>query len=127
MHLNGNRGQFLLSFGVIYLAVGIVYALRPSPTVVAAMAWMPAVSTVQICGIAWALSGLAAMVFAFTPMPIDRFGFMALSTWSAAWAISQTLGHSQRGYVSAMIYCLLARVVMIVAGMRNPVPKTTSR
>ncbi len=49
---------------------------------------------------------------------------MALSMWSAAWAIawmiSQAKGYNDRGYISALIFMLLARVVMIVAGMLNP-------
>lgn len=125
-HLNGNRGQFLFSFGIIYLAIGLAYVLlEPSATVVRAMSWMPSWSSVQVCGLAWALSGLVAMVFAFTPIPIDRFGFMALSAWSAAWAIAwaiaQATGNNDRGYISALIFAVLTRAVMIVAGMRNPV------
>lgn len=123
--LNDNRGQFLLAFGIIYLAIGLSYALDPGETATRSMAWMPAWSSVQVCGIAWLLAGATAMIFAFTPIPRDRFGFMALSAWSTAWAIawaiSQALGYNHRGYVSALVFAVLALAVMIVAGMRNPV------
>lgn len=124
--LNGNRGQFLLAFGVIYLAIGASYALDPGVAVVRSMAWMPTWSSVQICGIAWLLAGATAMIHAFTPIPRDRYGFMALAAWSTAWAIawaiSQALGYNNRGYISALVFATLALAVMIVAGMRNPIP-----
>lgn len=124
--LNGNRGQFLFAFGLIYLAIGLSYALDPGQTVTASMAWMPQWSSVRVCGIAWLLAGATAMVYAFTPIPRDRYGFMALSAWSTAWAIawaiSQTLGYNNRGYISALVFAVLALAVMIVAGMRNPIP-----
>lgn len=127
-HLNGNRGQFLASFGIIYLAIGLTYVfVEPGPVLRHSMAWMPEWSSLQVCGIAWAAAGLVAMVFAFTPIPVDRFGFMALSAWSAAWsiawALSWVLGYNPRGFVSVLIFAVLTRAVMIVAGMRNPVAR----
>lgn len=126
--LNGSRGEFLLSFGVIYLIIGLNYTLGTQPpNLVQAMAWMPDWSSLQICGLAWSISGLIACVFAFAPIPADRFGFMALAGWSAAWSIaylvSGVFGY-ERGFAGALVFVVLTRAVMLVAGMTNPVPAT---
>lgn len=125
-HLNGSRGEFLLSFGVIYIVIGLNYTFGDPPAnLVKAMAWMPDWSTIQTCGIAWSVSGLIACIFAFTPMPVDRFGFQAIAGWSAAWAIayfaSAVFGYD-RGLAGALVFVVLTRAVMLVARMTNPIP-----
>jgi hypothetical protein len=124
--LNGRRGAFLLSFGVIYVAIGLNYIIvDPGSAVRAAMAWMPAWSTIQVCGLAWCAAGLVAMVSAFARMPRDRFGFIALAAWSTAWAIAwaiaAALGYAPRGYVGALVFATLTVAPMAVSGLPNPV------
>lgn len=129
--LNANRGQFLLSFGFIYLAIGLTYMFVKQPVQIThAMAWMPAWSTIQVCGLAWVITGVIAMVMAFVPIPYDRFGFMALAgwatAWATAWAISWVIGDSPVGYIAALVYGALGMASLSVSGMANPVRRRLS-
>lgn len=130
--LNGRRGAFLLSFGVIYVAIGLNYMfIAADATIRHAMSWMPAWSTIEVCGAAWAAAGVVAAVSAFLPMPRDRYGFIALAAWSSAWAIAwgiaAALGYAPRGFVGALVFAVLTVAPMAVSGLPNPVRRTTVR
>lgn len=125
MRLNGARGQFLLSLGFIYLAIGLTYGLVKQPELAHAMKWMPSWATIQVCGVVWIVTGCIAMVMAFVPIPHDRFGFMALAGWSSAWAIAWAvawgLGDSPVGFIGFLVYAAFASAALSVARMTNNV------
>lgn len=123
--LNGRRGVFLAIFGVIYVAIGLSYIFpTPTSTIRRTVEWLPIPYVLAAFGLAWLIAGAVALAAAFQPLPDDRFGFEALAGVACGWTVvnltSWVLGYSVRGWVSALIFALLAAAVQTVAGMPNP-------
>ncbi len=125
IHINGRRGAFLAIFGVIYAAIGSSYlSPPPSSTVRQTLAWVPFPHALQLVGVAFIVAGIVAGVSAFHTLPSDRVGFEVLSGVTFAWAalevLSWGLGYAGRGWVSGLIFGLLAVTILTVSGMPNP-------
>lgn len=126
----GRRGAFLLLFGLAYAGIGLSYVFaEPTAPIREAMVWLPSWSPLWACGVAFVAAGGVALVCAFLPLPGDRFGFMALASISAAWAVANVVSwqaeHQARGWVTAIVFAAVGGAVLVVSGMPNPVRKTS--
>lgn len=123
--LNGRRGGFLAIFGVIYVAIGISYVFPPPTSSIRhTLAWIPFAWSLDAIGLAWITAGILAGFAAFRTVPADRLGFEALAGVAFGWTmlnlLSWLLGYAVRGWVSALIFGLIASAVLTVSGMLNP-------
>jgi hypothetical protein len=126
IRINGRRGAFLLLFGIAFMLLGLSFITSPPDALIRqTMRWMPDWSPIWFCGLLWLGAGLFGVVFAFTRIPTDRFGFMAMSAvcvgWAVAHCIAQAVGTNDRAWVSAVIFSIMGGAILVVSGMPNPV------
>jgi hypothetical protein len=124
----GRRQAFLVLLGVIYVVFGAANAV-PSIQTGDQSPWRLPLSLVDSFGFwggLWVVAGVTGIVTAFWPKEHDHIGFAALAAWSAAWAVlgvgSTLIYHSDRGWISGLIWGTFSGIVLIVSGMYGKAP-----
>jgi hypothetical protein len=128
----GHRGAFLITVGILYLALGWGYAGENLPPYVLKQLAMPIEvmgyvgvhdpqTALNIWGIVWMCSAVVAMVTAWWPPGWDFIGFIALWVFAFLWAALNFLGavilEAPRAEVIGFIFFIHAVSVLIVSGM----------
>jgi hypothetical protein len=117
------RGAFLLLIGVVYVVIGLGYAIplvppREAPDVYTAALLL---APINVWGIGFFLAGVVGAVTAWWPEGRDGLGFLVLAGWSTGWATlalcSTFLYGSQRGWITGLVFLTFAGALMIVSGM----------
>ena len=125
----GRRGLFLVLFGAVYLLIGYSYltvSQTSQPLVKHALRLALNVAPLTVYGWLWvAAGGLAAVSGLFTITSSRRpIGFIAAvvmpSLWTLVYLAAWIDGDVPRGWVSALLFGLLAAAVWVVAGMPDP-------
>jgi len=113
--------------GLVYVIVGIAYALIPltparAQTLQLALWLMP----IQAWAAVWVAAGGCAIVSGRWPEFSDTWGYIALEALSTLWAVFYLLavfaGHGA-GVSGFCVWALVAFVWWAVSGLRNPVPR----
>jgi hypothetical protein len=120
----GRRGAFLALFGCAYIMIGFSYTSdRPTTAVYQSLRVAIKVMPLWCYGVLWMLGGLFAIVVGLSPKR-DGYGFVAAivlpTLWTLAYFVGWFNGDSARGWVSGLIYLLIASAVAVVSGMPNP-------
>lgn len=119
----GRRGAFLLSFGMVWALIGYGQVTAPPPDQRGLKLLVDRVP-LEVWGWLWLTAGLVAIVSAFLPQGVDRFGFVALAMIVLPWVISYLYawleGTFPRGWIAAALYGGLAIGIMVVAGWGEP-------
>lgn len=111
--------------GVVYLCVGLIYALTPlTPTAAAAQVLVHGVPR-PVIGTAFILAGLAALASTRWPPATKTWGYTALSAVSTAWGSVflmgvLALGAPIQGLTGALVWYLLAFLWWGISGLVNP-------
>ncbi|WP_375490216.1 hypothetical protein [uncultured Jatrophihabitans sp.] len=127
----GRHGAFLLTFGVIYLALGYSYTGdRPTDDTRRALRVALEVLPLWAWGIGWMLGGAFALLAGLL-RPHRSFGWVALVLPALGWAfwyfVAWREHDTTRGPVSFTVYLAFAIAVMIVAGMVDPHAVTSTQ
>lgn len=127
--LLGHRGTFLLMFGVIYMSIGAgIRSVPPSHTQAEGLSYLiDAAGGYTRLGLVWAACGLLAAVFAFTPPPVDRFGFYALMLPSIGWASSYAVAGSLGGHTVLLLATLVYTALSVAVGSAAAWPEPPER
>lgn len=115
------RDSFLCSFGLAYAAIGYSYigvsVSTEQPRT--ALSWMLDLAPLWLFGVLWLAAGLTAIVAGLTRHPVA--GFRAVAAMPALWGLTYVVGWLQgdaaRGWVSAILFAMLARTIQSAAGM----------
>jgi signal transduction histidine kinase len=122
----GRRGGFLLLFGALYVLLGYSYmGSRPTDAVRTSLAVAEQLMPLWGYGLLWMAAGLVALVSGLVFSPArDALGFGAAilmpTLWSGTYFLAWLHGDSDRGWVTAVIFAIIAAAVAIVSGMVNP-------
>lgn len=127
-HRIGRRGAILLILAVIDVAYGMSLIGPASETLgSAATVWRQHYAPLWVWGAGWLVIAAILIVSAF--LRNDRFGYAAAIGWKIAWSVSTLaswiVGGVPRGWVSSIIWAVVAGMVMVIAGW--PEPHTTTR
>ena len=126
----GKRGQILLTYGVLWVLIGVGTMTEPAPpawTVIPLLAAFP-------LGPAWVVTGLIAIAYAWRPRIIghDGVAFLALYVMPAYRAGAYILGWVDslidgvggpgypRGWLTSLTYLAMVAAVMICASWPEP-------
>jgi hypothetical protein len=126
------RGQILVIFGLLWVAIGYGVWVRPIPTGHENL-FFASIPTHLRAG-AWIATGLIAIAYAWRPRRIehDGFAFLALYVMPCeraaiflwGWIDYQltTIGGVgyEQGLVSALVYLVIVAAVMVCASWPNP-------
>lgn len=122
----GRRGAFLTLFGCIYLLLGYSYIGTPvTPAVHHSLRMALNVAPLVVYGWLWVTSGVAAIVVGLIfRASRDVFGFIAAvlmpSLWAVVYFAAWMDGDVPRGWVTGLLFALIASAVGVVAGMPEP-------
>ena len=121
----GRRGTFLALFGCVYALIGYSYlTLEVTPLVRHALRLALRLAPLDAYGWAWIGAGVIAVVCGLFCPGRKTVGFLAAMLMPAMWSLIYLAtwldGDIPRGWVSAVVYVLLAAAVSVVAGMPEP-------
>lgn len=130
--IDGRRGSFLLFGGLAYLFVGISQVSMISADRESAFSWLPDFMTPHNLGWLWIAAGL---VVAIVPLFSRRFvkqeplafALLALcpGMWVGVYAGAFLTGAHPGGWVTAVIYALMAGWVWVASDWENPATPIT--
>lgn len=117
--------------GVVYVALGCVFALIPSPERARQLTFpyeplehlgLPAA---QLLGVAWMLVGGLAFLSARWPTWSETWGYVALAVWGGVWStfyVASVLfwDAPARGISGCIIFAFFAFLFWAISGLRNP-------
>lgn len=125
----GRRGVFLVLFGGVYLLIGYSYltvAASSRLLVKHALRLALNVAPLPVYGWLWITAGTVAVISGLFTITSPRrpIGFTAAVVMPALWTVVYFAawidGDVPRGWVSALLFGLLAAAVWVVAGMSDP-------
>lgn len=129
--VNGSRGRFLLTCGVIYTLVGASFLPVQHGDIRARhLAWMEVLHVEPgiLVGTVWLLCGLVMLVFAFFRRPRDRWGFAA--GYSAptllvfVFGVGFVYSHNLEALLGGVVYGFFSAMSIIVSGMEGDEERT---
>lgn len=121
------RDEFLAEFGGAWMLLGVMYAIR-SDRLVGLEPVTGRLVTLDVLAAGWMITGAVAVAYAIRPWRNGR-GFMALvimpGVWigSYLWSWVSWLATGQgeaRGLLVALVWLLVTRAVILVAGRADP-------
>jgi hypothetical protein len=123
--VNGRRGAYLLTKSIMYVGIGISYALPSAPTdgTLRSLSFVLAYGIpLWVLGVIWIVAGVVSCTGAFVKENgKDGWAFMILAATAAIWTFAYLLGFflgdSQRGYFLAIIWAAIGTATVIVSGM----------
>jgi hypothetical protein len=132
----GHRGAFLMTVGVLYLALGYGYAMEATPPYVIEQLAMPVRvmdmffgvedphTAIVIWAFLWMVSAIVAMITAWWPAGYDFIGFISLWAFACVWSLLNFGGalflDAPRAEVIGFIFFVHAISVLIVSAMVDP-------
>lgn len=121
----GHRGAFLALFGAVYLLIAYSFlGTRVTPQVRHALRLALNVAPLQVYAWAWAVAGAISVVCGLFCPGRKAVGFTAAVVMPTLWAVVYFAawidGDIPRGWVSGVLFLLLAAAVAVVAGMPEP-------
>lgn len=122
-HRIGRRGAILLILAVIDVSYGLSLIGPASETLgLAATRWREHYAPLWVWGLGWLVIAVILIVSAF--LRNDRFGYAAAIGWKIAWSAttlaSWIIGGVDRGWVSSIIWAVVAGMVLVIAGWPEP-------
>lgn len=128
--VDGKRGEFLLTGGLVYTGIGVSYVAVRTQGREAAFEWIPGTLGPSTLGWVWILCGVLCAVAALLSKSKRQIASTAYAglmlpplAWSLIFLVSWITGTHPLGYVSALSYGLMALWVQIVSGWPNPLPR----
>ncbi|MFL6109949.1 MAG: hypothetical protein ACJ786_01130 [Catenulispora sp.] len=123
MHRIGRRGAILLILAVIDVSYGLSLIGPPRETLsMAVMRWREHYAPLWAWGIGWLVIAAILIVSAF--LRNDRFGYAAAIGWKIAWSLttlaSWIVGGVDRGWVSSIIWAVVAGMIVVIGGWPEP-------
>jgi hypothetical protein len=122
-HRIGRRGAILLILAVIDIAYGMSLVGPASETLgLAATIWREHYAPLWVWGVGWLVIAAILIVSAF--LRNDRFGYAAAIGWKIAWSLtslaSWIVGGVERGWVSSIVWAVVAGMIVVIAGWPEP-------
>jgi hypothetical protein len=122
-HRIGRRGAILLILAVVDIAVGLSMIGPTSETAgLAATRWREHYAPLWVWGVGWLVIAAILIVSAF--LRNDRFGYAAAIGWKIAWSAttlaSWIIGGVDRGWVSSIIWAVVAGMIVVIGGWPEP-------
>lgn len=120
----GRRGSVLLILATVDVAFG-ASLIGPSAEDVgrAATAWRELYAPLWVWGGGWLIVAAILVVSAF--MIHDEIGYVAAIAWKVLWALttltSWAVGGVPRGWVSSIVWAVVAAMVWVIASWPEPV------
>jgi hypothetical protein len=123
MYRIGRRGAILLILSVIDIAYGLSLIGPASETLgLAATIWREHYAPLWVWGVGWLVIAAILIVSAF--LRNDRFGYAAAIGWKIAWSLtslaSWIVGGVERGWVSSIVWAVVAGMIVVIAGWPEP-------
>jgi hypothetical protein len=114
----GRRGAALLFFSLVDFVYCYALLFPPPGPVPESYRWPQVLMPLWVWALCWGAVGVICVVGAF--MRHDTMAFTAAVALKLAWGtlavVSQALGVSQRGYVTAVVWFAFAAFVYLIAG-----------
>lgn len=119
----GRRGCALLFFTLLGASFGLSLAVPSRQATSQVTVFASHVLPLKVWAALWLTAGIMALVYAFRQF--DAPGFLATQAVTTAWALvafgSWLFGHTERGWVSGLLFLALAAWIYVIATWPEPV------
>src|SRR4051812_40271372 len=119
----GRRGAILLILAIVDVAYGLSLMAPPPDSIgEAATVWRQHYAPLWVWGMGWLVIAVILIVSAF--LRDDRLGYAAAIGWKIAWSVSTlaswVIGGVPRGWVSSIIWGVVAGMIVVIGGWPEP-------